>query len=134
MTTRNNGDFMHWIRIWQDMSNYGVTSFMISGEFLFFVVHHLGFTFWTNRYTFESFGEILIGNFLVTLPGRSNGSFVGNVGKISTRGASSFLGKRFKVNRFDSWFVLKMHLQNFETILALRQSYLDMTIETTWTK
>ena len=89
-TTRDNGNLVYGVRVWQNVANNSMSGFMISGEFALLLVHHFTFTLRANRDTFEGFGDIVISDFFVTFASCSDCRLVGDIGKVST-GATSGL-------------------------------------------
>ena len=82
---RDDGDFVDWIAIGQDVANQGVASFVVGGDLFVFFGHDLALALRADGYALKGFGDIVLGDFVMAVAGGDDGRLVGDVGQVGTR-------------------------------------------------
>ncbi len=126
---RHDGDLVHRVGLRQQLGDYGMTGFMVSGVAALFFAHDHGAALGTHEYLVLGVFEILHLHRALVAIGGNQRSFVDQIGQIGAgktgRAARNDIGLDVRINRH----LAHVHHQNLFTAADVGQTDHHLTVE-----
>ena len=134
LSARNDGDFMHRIRILQKGRHDGMAGFMVRGDPSFLIAHLMALSFRSVADFFAGLFQIGHGDRLSVLTGSQKGCFIQHVRKIGPCEARDFLCDGIEIDIRFQRLILRMDTQDRKTASEVRTADDDTAVETARTQ